>query len=61
MSPQNNIKVLNSTNLPNSYIWFPPECWNNELIELAEMKNLRYLKDICPFATYLRLNAKYNK
>ncbi|MCX6154952.1 MAG: CoA-binding protein [Candidatus Kapabacteria bacterium] len=57
MSLANNLIALEQIEANcNSYIWFPPECWNDEIIAKAKDKNLKFLKDVCPIGTYLLLN-----
>lgn len=61
MSPANNLKVLEQINENcESYVWFPPECWNEELINKAKEKKLNFLLDVCPIGTYLKLNSLKN-
>ena len=58
MSPHNNLKSLENLNIEKTtYIWFPPECWNDELIVKALEMNIQVLQDVCPIGTYLELNA----
>lgn len=58
MSPQNSIKVLSFIENIDCYVWFPPECWDDEVIEIAKSKQLKYLKDVCPIGTYLKMSAE---
>ena len=58
MSPENNINILSQSELPDAYVWFPPECWTDDLINLATNKNLNFQKDKCPIGTYLKINLK---
>ena len=56
MSPNNNLKSLENINIEKAtYIWFPPECWNYELIDKAEEMKIQVLQDVCPIGTYLKL------
>lgn len=58
MSALNNIKVLEALkNYKTSFVWFPPECWNDELVIKAVEMDLNILKDRCPIGTILRLKA----
>lgn len=62
MSAVNNIKILNLLqNFKNSYIWLPPECWNDELFKKASAMDLKILKDKCPIGTYIKLNVQQKK
>ena len=60
MSPYNNLKSFENLNIEKTtYIWFPPECWNDELIAKAKEMNIQVLQDVCPIGTYLKLfNSK---
>ncbi len=58
MSALNNIKVLEALkNYKNSYVWLPPECWDEELVIKAVEMDLNILKNKCPIGTYLKLNV----
>ena len=61
MSAVNNIKVLSSLqNFKCSFIWLPPECWNDELVNKASEMKLKILKDKCPIGTFLKLKVLSN-
>lgn len=62
MSPANNLKALEQIeDTCESYLWFPLECWNEELLDKAKGKNLKILLDVCPIGTYLKLAVQKNK
>ncbi len=57
LSPANSVKILETTDIPpECYVWFPPECWNEEVINLAKQKNLKIIHDHCPIGTFLKLH-----
>ncbi len=61
MSAMNNIKVLGALkNYKTSFVWLPPECWNDELVNKANEMDLKILKDLCPIGTYIKLKALQN-
>lgn len=61
MSPANNLKAIEQLEeICESYVWFPPECWNEALIDKAKERKLKFLLDVCPIGTYLKLNSLKN-
>ncbi len=56
MSALNNIKVLEAIkNYKTSFVWLPPECWDDELITKAVEFDLNILKNKCPIGAFLKL------
>jgi len=62
LSPENSFKLIEQLNIDwDCYVWFPPECWNEELKALAQRKGLKYFIDSCPIGTYLKLHHQYQQ